>query len=86
MKNLLSGLDEGTRKLLLIFIRILIVFVVVIIIFMIIAGCNNKSSNYSKLENVMENAASNYYKSHKEELPSNGEIKKITMSESWLIG
>lgn len=82
MKKILNGLDEGTRKLVLTFIRILIILAIIVIIFMIIVSCSNKGNNYTKLENVMENAATNYYNSHKDDLPSSlGESKKITISE-----
>lgn len=82
MKKLLSSLDEGTQKLVLIFIRILIVLFVLIIFFIIISSCSNKKGNHSKLENVILDATQKYYNAKENELPQEiGSSKKITISE-----
>lgn len=82
MKKLLSGLDEGTRKLVLAFARILIIFIVIIVIIIIVMKTVNKGNNYNKLENIIENATVMYFNNNPDNLPKDdGETKKITVSE-----
>lgn len=79
--KMFSNMDQNTKKMLFTLLKVTGVLVVVIIILMIIAGAGS-SNSYSKIENIAEGAAEDYYKDHKEALPQeDGQSSKVTISE-----
>lgn len=73
----LKKIDKKTLRLIFFGLLVLLVLIIIISIFGLIFS--NRNLSYDKLEGKLIKATKEYYEHHKEELPGNTEIKKISV-------
>lgn|SRR5574344_149639 len=79
LKKLWDFLDPNSKKMVKILGIIIGAFIAILIIISIVNLVIGTKVSYTKLENIVENSATNYYKSNKDKLPSSeGESVKVT--------
>lgn len=81
MKDMLSSLSPENKKVIKIVIISVVSLIGFIVIFSIIRYVVGVKVSYNKLETIIENAATSYYQSNQDKLPSEGETNKVTSSE-----